>query len=197
MGEIWKDIPNYEGLYQVSNLGRVKSFCRKKEKLKNLKNNGCGYYQSTLFKNTKAKTFYIHTLVAEVFLDKQNFKCMPDEDRNLIDLDKLEVNHKDENKKNNCANNLEYCTHLYNMNYGKVKEKIKLTNIKKSKKSKKINQYDLDGDFIKQWQSMGEIQRQLGLFKQSIYACCIKKKKTSGGYIWKYASEVMEDGVKI
>lgn len=201
--EMWKDIPDYEGFYKISNRGNIKSclriikqlnngvYCNHfyKERIINTRDNGTGYYQCALHKKGKTKYYFVHRLVAEAFLDKKDFKCMPYEDKNIIDLDKLEINHRDENKQNNNVNNLEYCTHSYNINYGSRNKKMIVKNINNSKLSKKINQYDLDDNFIKTWISMSEAQRQLKIFKQAIYQCCIGKKKTAGGYIWRYADE--------
>ena len=105
--EIWKDIDGYEGLYKVSNLGRVKSlnYLRKgieKERIPN-KNNS-GYLIVGLHKDGKIKNFLIHRLVAEAFIENVN--------------DLPQVNHKDENKLNNCVENLEWCSAKYNSNYG-------------------------------------------------------------------------------
>lgn len=154
--EIWKDIPEYEGVYQASNLGRIKPLERKvykkinkqlkyvtyKEKIllqvqKNLKGNQ-KYYTVAIYKQGRRHDKKAHILVAEAFLNKEDFKCMPYEDRNLIDLDKLEVNHKDENPLNNNVENLEYCTAKYNCNYG-----TRLERIKNSKKRKLVMSNDL------------------------------------------------------
>ena len=107
--EIWKDVKGYEGLYQVSNLGRIKSLGnlqnRKEKLLKiNIRN---GYCTTYLYKNNKKKSFLCHRLVAEAFISN------PD---NLP-----QVNHKDENKLNNCVENLEWCTAKYNVNYSSAK----------------------------------------------------------------------------
>jgi len=96
MEEIWKDIKDYEGLYQVSNFGRVKSIYR--IRIQHI--NEFGYYRIVLSKNSKLKTFSTHRLIAEVFLENPN---------NLP-----EINHKDGNKQNNCVSNLEWCTSSYN-----------------------------------------------------------------------------------
>lgn len=135
--EIWKDVVGYEGLYQVSNFGNVKSLSKihyirqnssmgylsKERILKPILSHN-GYLLVKLSKNGKTKNFRINRLVIESFLpDKSTFKSMPDEDRKNIDLDELKVNHKDENIKNNNISNLEWCTHKYNMNYGTINER--------------------------------------------------------------------------
>lgn len=110
MEEIWKDIKNYEGLYQISNLGRIKSLPRKnkrrnikKEFIKSTSKIKKGYLRVGLSKNGVIKYYYPHRLVAEAFIpNPQNKPC---------------VNHKDCNVKNNNANNLEWCTYIENNNY--------------------------------------------------------------------------------
>ena len=125
--EIWKDIKGYEGLYQVSNKGRVKSLNYRrtgKEKILSSSPNSYGYLIVGLCKNGKQKPFYIHRLVAEAFLTNPN---------NL-----LEVNHKDENKENNHVENLEWCDRKYNNNYGSRMERVSVSlKGKKHKKHKK------------------------------------------------------------
>lgn len=111
MSEIWKDIPNYENLYQVSNYGRVRSLhnrFKNKTYLKGCKNSK-GYLLVTLCKNHTQKAFNIHRLVAEAFIpNPNNLPC---------------VNHIDENKINNIFTNLEWCTYQYNNTYGHRLEK--------------------------------------------------------------------------
>ena len=110
--EIWKDIPEYEGLYQVSNFGNVKSLnylCTGKEKIMKPTKNKDGYLYINLYKDGKRKMFKVHRLVCFAFLENLlNYPC---------------VNHKDENKENNHVNNLEWCTHEYNNNYGSKNER--------------------------------------------------------------------------
>lgn len=103
--EIWKDVPDYEGLYQVSNLGRIRNskgrilnFCKDKD----------GYLKGNIYKNGKNKNIRLHRLIAEAFiLNPNNYPS---------------VNHKDENKSNNSVDNLEWCTNAYNTRYSKAKK---------------------------------------------------------------------------
>ena len=117
---IWKDIKGYEGKYQISNLGVVKTI--HKNYIKELKQqlNCKGYYTVCLSKNGKHKRFFVHRLVAMAFLE--NPKNLP------------EVNHKDENPQNNCLENLEWCDRKYNMNYGNVRYKIRKAHTKNDTK---------------------------------------------------------------
>ena len=127
MEEIWKDIKGYEGLYQVSNLGRIYSIPRFGTKGGILKQftNGHGYATVSLFKDKCLKTYLVHRIVGNHFLENPN---------NLPQL-----NHKDENRKNSCVTNLEWCTCKYNNNYG----------CKNAKLFKKVAQYDLGGNFVR------------------------------------------------
>lgn len=178
MKEVWK-ILNCNNNYEISNLGNIRNKKGKIIKQQNKK----GYMQIGL-RDGKAKKWYIvNRLVAIEFLDKNDFKKMPYE--NEIDMNKLTVNHKDENKLNNNVNNLEWCTYSYNINYGNRNKKVS------KKKSKRIIQYDLNGNFIKQWNSMLEIQRELGIWHSRIGKCCRNITKNVNGYIWKYESEAM------
>ena len=102
--EIWKDIKGFEGHYQVSNFGRVKSIKFRKERILKPANNGCGYLYVNLSKNGKYNIYLIHRLVALIFISNPN---------NLP-----EINHRDEDKTNNKVENLEWCDRKYNMNYG-------------------------------------------------------------------------------
>lgn len=175
--EVWKDIKGYEGYYQISNLGNVKSCNRQIKRLNHLKNlkeklkkstldKGTGYYCVVLSKNNKRNKCYIHRLVAEAFI--------PNPDNLPF------VNHKDETRTNNRIENLEWCTPLYNNTYGTLLKRLK------NLKGKIIYQYDLEGHFIKKWESSMEISRTLKLSQSNIIKCCKGKRNKVGGFIWRY-----------
>ena len=173
--EIWKDIVGYEGLYQISNYGNVRSLNYHREnRIHILKQivDYTGYLFVCLSKNKKRKQFKIHRLVADAFLDNpNNLPC---------------INHKDENKENNNVSNLEWCNHKYNNVYGTRIKRVseKTTN---GKLSKPVLQYDLEGNFIAEYPSSHEVQRQFGYDYSSISKCCRGyRSKTAYGYIWKY-----------
>ena len=162
MDEIWRDIDGYEGLYQISNKGRVKSLYNGSERLLKSYDNGDGYLKVQLYKNTAAQHRLVHRLVAEAFIpNSQN---------------KPQVNHKDENKKNNCVENLEWIACIDNCNYGTRNERI----------SRKILQYSKSGEFIREWQSAAEVERVLGIDNSNITKCCKGKRKYAGSFIWRY-----------
>ena len=123
MNEEWRDIKGYEGLYQVSNLGRVRSFYNNKGKILKGTPDKDGYLRVALYKNGPKK-YGIHQLVAKMFIPNPN---------NLP-----AINHKDENKQNNTTENLEWCTIAYNNSYGDRLKKVSKTN-KISMKGKKTH----------------------------------------------------------
>ena len=151
MEEIWKDIKGYDGLYQVSNLGNVKSlnFNHFPNKQKILKPRNAGRYNK--------QNVLIHRLVAEAFIpNPNNYPC---------------INHKNKNTYDNKINNLEWCTHKYNMRYSLAK---------------KVNQYDLQGNYIKTWDCIKDASNELNIRNYSISLCCKGKYKNVGGFKWKY-----------
>lgn len=157
--EIWKDIPDYEGLYQVSNLGRIKSLNynhTNKEGILKPRKTRKGYISVALYKEHKVKNFRIHRLVIETFLGKSN----------------LTVNHKDKNVLNNKLDNLEYLTNKDNIRYSRAKE---------------VNQYDLEGNLIKTWNAIADATKELKI--NHISQACRGIRNTAGGYIWKFKEE--------
>lgn len=164
--EEWLEIAGYDGKYQVSNLGRVKSLFGKERILKS--SISAGYHQVVLCKNGKTKHHTIHRLVAETFI--QNPDNLP------------QVNHKDENKENNCVENLEWCDPKYNINYGTARERT-VKNMTGPMKSKPV----LCVETGKIYPSLHQAARQTGAHFKNISACCRGKINTSGGYHWKYS----------
>ena len=175
--EIWKDIKGYEGSYMVSNNGNVKSIDRinycgyhyKEHILKQVVDRN-GYCRVYLTKRAKTKCKLVHILVAQSFIPNPN---------NLP-----EINHKDENKANNCVDNLEWCTHQYNSNYGTRTSRIIPKTIDKTRTP--VDQYDLNDNMIKEWYSMSEAARQLNIVQQNISKCCHGKRNIAGGFKWKF-----------
>lgn len=175
MEEIWKDIDEFEGLYQVSNLGNVKSLNYNhtgKERNLKARNNGWGYLFVKLYKNGNRKLFTIHRLVAKAFIPNPE--------------NKREVNHKDENKTNNRVDNLEWMTSKENINYGTRTVRASKSLINHPEMSKSVLQFTKNGEFIKEWPSTMQIERELGFLSGNISGCCNEKKKTAYGYVWKF-----------
>ena len=172
--EEWRDIPGFEGAYQASTFGNIRSVKRvvvrsdgkrmtyKSRILKpGLSDNG--YYTVDI----KSHSYYIHRLVAETFLpNPNNFH---------------EVNHKSEIKTDNHVWNLEWCTHRYNNKYGTKSERTA------TKNSRKVAQYNKQGELIGVYKSIAYAAKVLGYkYNGNIYACCNGKIKTAFNYIWKY-----------
>ena len=184
MQEEWKDIQGYEGLYQVSNQGRVRSlgmrFIRSNLKPytrppRFLKYHAskCGYLCVELCNHGYTKRYVVHRLVALAFIPNPN---------NLP-----EVNHKDEDKTNNCVGNLEWCTHKYNSTYGSRADRIKNT-LMKTGRSKAVLMCDISGNVIRKFGSISEACREMKISSGSVVECCkgTRYRKTVKGYVWKY-----------
>ena len=160
-----KDIKNYEGIYGITSCGKVWSYRRKK--FLKPKDNGNGYLQVILYKDKEKKSCYVHRLVAEAYIP--NNENLP------------QINHKDENKTNNCLQNLEWCDAKYNYNYGTRNEKIS------NSLKKPILQYDLDGNFIREWECTSDVGREVS---GNICDCLKGRHKTACGFIWKYKEDI-------
>lgn len=161
--ERWKSIPNYEGLYEVSNKGKVKSIKRSCILLTTVSN--CGYERVDLWKNGKKKRYSIHRLVAISFIP------------NPLNLPM--VNHKDENRKNNNVDNLEWCDDKYNVNYGNAK----------ANKIKKVSKAVVCVETGEVFNSQSEAMNKKHITGNHITDCCNGRQKTCGGYHWRYANE--------
>ena len=181
MEEVWKDIEGYEGRYQVSNMGRVKSLNYRrsgKERILRPSKNGRGYMQVYLSKEGNHTFYGVHRLVLSAFSLVEN-------------IENLEVNHIDENKENNRLENLEWVTHKENQNHGTHNARAA------AKKSIPIAQLTLDGKFVKAWESSHEAERVGGFTQTAIIACCKKNYSREGnniykGYRFMYLSEYMD-----
>ena len=168
--EIWREVEGYEGLYAVSNYGNVKNI--KRNHILHLRPQSNGYFSVLLYKNGASKNYMIHRLVAQAF-------CLKEQGKDF-------VNHKDENKKNNMAENLEWCTREYNSNYGTVGERIKAKRGHNSRQKRCVGQYSINGELIQTCESIAIAAKITGTARTSIWECCNYKHKTANGYIWKY-----------
>lgn len=180
--EEWRDIKDYEGLYQVSNLGRVKSLPRLRhnqynniEIIMKQKKTPNGYLQVSLSIDGVQTLKNVHRLVAEAFIPNPH---------NLP-----QINHKDENKANNIFTNLEWCSSKYNMNYGNRNEKAANALKGRIGYHRQILQYDLNGNLIKEWDGAYEAGDALGLDRSSITKVLMGKNNSCGGFVFRYKEE--------
>ena len=203
MEEIWRDVVGYEGLYMVSNYGKVMSlnYCKRGyAKLLTPKVNRSGRLWVNLYKNGVNKPFLIHRLVGTAFIP--NPDGLP------------QINHKDENPKNNHVGNLEWCDNLYNARYSFERHpERKIANLRKKyqtayligdewhgmhakfgqpwkngpKNKKPVVQYTKDMIETKTWKSISVVVKETGWRYSSIKECCEGKRKTAYGFKWQYA----------
>lgn len=190
-GEVWRDIVGYEGYYQVSNLGRVKSLDRtivgKDGRSKHLSERALRQYNYVRHKSegkevTKymfirlcsgnvMKNFFVHKLVATAFCSKSD--------------NDTEVNHIDENPSNNRADNLEWCTHSKNINHGGRNRKV----AERIPNRREVDQYTKDGKFIKRHFSISDAARETGIDVSHISMCCRGLVRCARGFLFCYAGE--------
>lgn len=174
--EDWRDVIGYEGEYLISNFGNVKSL--------NFRNTGeirdmgiyddrQGYKVTILHKNGVPHNHKVHRLVATAFIPNPN---------------KLPIiNHRDEDKANNYVDNLEWCTVKYNNNYnGSMVERNKL-------KRRATLQYDLENNFIREFESLTQIKDEFGFDRSAISRCCRGIQQTSYGFIWRYKEDLIDE----
>lgn len=180
--EIWKEIPGYEGLYEVSNYGQIRSIkrlekCGNKTRIRKeriLKQSlRRGYLFVSLCKNGEKENVVIHRIVALLFIpNPENKPC---------------IDHIDGDRANNHADNLRWVTAKENSNNYNAPNTYKGKKINKGGKA--VLQYDLEGNFIKEWVTTMEIQRQLNYHRSNISNCCNGLVKTAYNYIWRYKNE--------
>lgn len=182
MEEIWKDVQGFEGRYQVSNMGRVRSLDRttidktgrvhhtRGMILKDSLNKGRGYYRVSLSDGHRNYTHYeVHRLVALHFV--------PGYKEGLV------VNHKNEIKTDNRAENLEWCTYQYNLNYSDVI----------AWKRKEIYQYDMDGNFIAKHKCCADVEDMMGTYHGAMVHVMYKSKRgVWKGYRWSFEPRTKE-----
>ena len=194
--EEWRDIKGYEGIYQISDCGRVKSLERIvpwgkgirhiKEKFLRVKKKKSGYLFYCLYSgNGTVKYEHAHRLVAQAFIPNP--------------LQKKDVNHIDGNKSNNCVDNLEWATrsenqiHAYNVLKRTREHPIGWDN----KLAKHIVQLNLDGTFVKKWASSCDFQRQTGKTEANVRRCLTGKMKTAYGFRWMYLEDYQKEVNKL
>lgn len=164
---MWRPVIGYEGIYEVNRLGEIRRI-KTGRILKGYQGRD-GYQRVSLTTNGITKPFLLHRLIASAFIpNPMNYPC---------------INHKDEDKSNNSLDNLEWCTHRYNLNYGTHNARANET------RKKPISQYSRNGEFIRNWDSVTDIHRETGIDMGHITACCRGTRKTAGNYRWKYKHE--------
>lgn len=183
--EIWKDVLGYEGLYEVSNYGLIKSkqrvVTRKSKKglivnqlvnevIKKSILDKDGYQKVCIWKNGKSKNVFVHRLVAIAFINNPE--------------NKPQVNHIDENKENNKYTNLEWSTSLENIRHGTGIERSRISS------SKPVVQFTLDGVFIKEYKSVSDT-KNFGFCFQGVHNCCINKIKHYKKFVWKFKTDIV------
>lgn len=179
MTEIWKSVVGYEGIYEVSNLGNVRNVNWRGLGYRNLAlaRDKDGYLMVTLCNNGIQRVARVHRMVANAFIENP--------------YNKPQVNHKDENKTNNKIDNLEWVNSFENNNHGTRNARISKSKLNTNCKS--VLQLEKNGELLKEWVSISEVCRQFGYDTGLISRCCMGKKKSAYGYLWKYANATTEE----
>lgn len=187
MEEVWKDIPGYEGMYQISNTGRVKSLSRErkcnrnsvatvKERIKPHFVNKKGYCQIGLCKNGKRTGFHVHRLVAMAFIPNP--------------YNKKTVNHIDGNKSNNNVENLEWATYSENIKHAFLNNLIDNSHSYDERKKPIVQMDKESGELLNTYDSIGSAMRSIGKnTKNAIISCCKGRIKTAYGFCWLYKND--------
>ena len=177
----WKPIEKYNGLYLISDTGMVFSV-RTNKILKT--QHYYGYERVELNVNGKAQNELVHRLVAEAFIpNPDNLPC---------------VNHKDETPWNNCVDNLEWCTHEYNTNYGTcIERRVKHTKYQHGAErpgAKEVYQFDMEGNLIAKYPSVADAEKATGCERKSISKACTGRLKKYKDFVWSYDGTFKYDG---
>ena len=183
MEEIWKDIKGYEGMYQVSNFGRVKSLARyisyggmprnKNPRILRQSPDGKGYMMAWLYDENGRVTKKVHRLVAEAFIPNPEGKP--------------QIDHINADKKDNRVENLRWCTGKENFsNPITYKKNAESKTGSLNHHSRRVKQYALDGSFIKEWECINDACRALCIGHSHISQCCNGKRSKAYGFIWRY-----------
>ena len=165
MTEVWKDVLGYEGLYQVSSLGRVKRLHKNgKENILTGKKDKDGYTEIILSKSRKKKYFRLHRIVADAFIPNP--------------ANKPQINHKDRDKQNNTVANLEWVTGSENV--------LHTFATGRRVHKRPVLQYTRNMELVSSWDSIREAGRTLKIAENNINACCHGRFPTAGGFVWRY-----------
>lgn len=185
--EIWKDIPGFQGRYQVSNKGRIKSLLKSEEQIVNPFHDRSGYNRVALSYidrsgKTKQKLISIHRIVLLTFVPNENAEY-------------LEINHKDGNKKNNCIENLEWCTRSENMKHAFESGLIKNNT---GPNAYLFCQFDKKGNLIRKWKSVQDCAYFLSyqgygkehVIASNIWACLSERFKSCCGFLFSFEDHI-------
>lgn len=172
MQENWKSVAGYEGLYEVSDLGRVRN-AKSGRMLKPCRHK-LGYMSVMLYKEKEPRRHNIHRLVAMAFIDNPNGFGV--------------VNHIDENKANNKVDNLEWCSVEHNMRHGTLQERLSNMRGHDGRNKKPVAQIREDGQVVKIFESVAQASRETKTARASIYLSCRGNNKKANGFYWSYAT---------
>lgn len=174
--EVWREVKEFAGKYEVSNFGRVRSLDYRhtgQARVLRPSMSTDGYLLVDIFKDGKKTRKFVHRVVAEAFIENPS---------NLT-----QVNHRNEIKEDNRVENLEWISQKDNINYGTGNERRSKAQLNHPKKSKRVLQFDRSGNLLREWLSTSEVERQTGWCQGHISLACRGKLKTTHGFVWRYA----------